>query len=49
MFSYFPHAVGVANIREFAGRLEHEPKYVTIAASGAGFCEVADLILAAKT
>ena len=49
MFSYFPHAVGVANIREFAGRLEHEPKYVTIAASGAGFCEVADLILAAIT
>ena len=49
MFSYFPHAVGVANIREFASRLEHEPKYVTIAASGAGFCEVADLILAAKT
>jgi len=48
MFSYFPHAVGVANIREFAGRLEHEPKYVTIAASGAGFCEVADILLAAR-
>jgi len=49
MFDYFPHAVGVANIREFAGRLAHEPKYVTIAASGTGFCEVADILLAART
>jgi HAD superfamily hydrolase (TIGR01484 family) len=48
MFSYFPHAVGVANIREFAGRLEHEPKYVTTAAAGAGFCELADFLLAAR-
>ena len=48
MFSYFPHAVGVANIRKFAGRLAHEPKYVTIAASGTGFCEVADILLAAR-
>ncbi len=48
MFSYFPHAVGVANVRAFAGRLEHEPKYVTTAASGAGFCELADLLLAAR-
>ena len=48
MFDYFPHAVGVANIREFAGRLAHEPKYVTIAASGTGFCEVADILLAAR-
>ena len=49
MFDYFPHAVGVANIREFAGRLAHEPKYVTMAASGTGFCEVADFLLAART
>ena len=48
MFGYFPHAAGVANIRDFAGRLAHEPKYVTTAASGAGFCEVADLLLAAR-
>ena len=48
MFAYFPHAVGVANIREFAGRLEHEPRYVTTAAAGAGFCELADLLLAAR-
>lgn len=48
MFAFFPHAVGVANIREFAGRIEHEPKYVTTAAGGAGFCELADLLLAAR-
>jgi HAD superfamily hydrolase (TIGR01484 family) len=47
MFAYFLHAIGVANIREFAGRLAHEPKYVTTAASGAGFCEIADILLAA--
>jgi HAD superfamily hydrolase (TIGR01484 family) len=49
MFGYFPHAVGVANVREFAGRLAHEPKYVTAAAAGAGFCELADFLLAART
>lgn len=49
MFAFFPHAVGVANIREFAGRLEHEPKYVTAAAAGAGFCELAEFLLAART
>ena len=49
MFAHFPHAVGVANIREFAGRLAHEPRYVTQAAGGAGFRELADFLLAAKT
>jgi HAD superfamily hydrolase (TIGR01484 family) len=48
MFAYFPHAVGVANVREFAGRLAHEPRYVTASGSGAGFCELADLLLAAR-
>jgi len=48
MFDFFPHAVGVANVREFRGRLEHEPKYVTSAPGGAGFRELADFLLAAK-
>lgn len=48
MFGYFPHAVGVANIRDFAGRLAHEPRYVTASAAGAGFREVADLLLASR-
>lgn len=48
MFAYFPHAVGVANVRDFAGRLEHEPAYVTRAPAGAGFCELAECLLAAR-
>jgi HAD superfamily hydrolase (TIGR01484 family) len=48
MFAYFPHAVGVANIRDFGGRLAAEPGYVTAAASGAGFCELADCLLDAR-
>jgi HAD superfamily hydrolase (TIGR01484 family) len=48
MFAYFPHSVGVANIRGFAERLAHEPAYVTEAESGAGFCEFADFLLAAR-
>ena len=47
MFAYFPHAVGVANIRAFADRLSASPAYVTQAASGAGFCELVDFLLAA--
>src|SRR5215831_3919805 len=45
MFAFFPHAVGVANVRAFAGHLDHEPAYVTTAEAGAGFCEVVDTVL----
>ncbi len=48
MFAHFPHAVGVANIRAFAGRLATEPAYVTQAESGAGFCELVNLLLASR-
>jgi HAD superfamily hydrolase (TIGR01484 family) len=48
MFGYFPHAIGVANVRAFAGRLDHDPAYVTTAEAGAGFCEVVDALLAAR-
>ncbi len=48
MFEFFPHSVGVANIREFAGRLAHGPRYVTRAAGGTGFREVVDCLLAAR-
>jgi len=46
MFSFFDHSVGVANVARFAGRLEAEPKYVTQAAAGAGFAELAARLLA---
>jgi HAD superfamily hydrolase (TIGR01484 family) len=48
MFAFFPRAVGVANIQEFAGRLDHEPAYVTKSRAGAGFCEVVDCLLSSR-
>jgi HAD superfamily hydrolase (TIGR01484 family) len=48
MFAHFPHAVGVANVRAFAGGLDHEPAYVTTAEAGAGFCEVVDCLLSVR-
>jgi HAD superfamily hydrolase (TIGR01484 family) len=48
MFSYFPHSVGVANVRAFAARMTAEPAYVARAAGGQGFAEVADALLTAR-
>jgi HAD superfamily hydrolase (TIGR01484 family) len=45
MFSFFPNAVGVANIRDFADRLATLPAYVTMREAGAGFAELADFLL----
>ena len=41
----FPISVGVANVREYADRLQYQPAYVTTASEGQGFCELAQLIL----
>jgi len=46
MFAFFPHAVGVANVRAFLDRIATPPRYVTTAAAGAGFAELADFLLA---
>ena len=48
MFAYFAHTVGVANVRDFAGRLAAEPAWVTEARGGAGFAELAAALLAAR-
>ena len=45
MFEFFDHSVGVANVARFKGRLRSEPKYVTRAAAGAGFAELAEHLL----
>lgn len=45
MFEFFPYSVGVANVRGFVGRIATLPKYVTTEAAGAGFAELADLLL----
>lgn len=45
MFEFFPHSIGVANIQDFADRIPIRPTYVTRAAGGAGFAEVAALLI----
>ena len=45
MFAFFANSVGVANVRRFATVLEAAPKYVTRAACGAGFAELAEHVL----
>jgi hydroxymethylpyrimidine pyrophosphatase-like HAD family hydrolase len=48
MFAHFVHSVGVANVRDFAGRLPAEPAWVTEARGGAGFAELAAALLEAR-
>ena len=48
MFAHFPLSVGVANIRDFAGRLEAEPGFVTRRPGAAGFVELGRALLAAR-
>lgn len=48
MFQHFPHSVGVANIRRFADRLQHLPRYITPSERGQGFAEVAQAIVQAR-
>ena len=45
MFAYFPHSVGVANVREFAGRMEALPAWVTRKPGGRGFAELVEVLL----
>ncbi|MFO7706952.1 MAG: HAD-IIB family hydrolase [Desulfobacterales bacterium] len=45
MFAFFPHAVGVANVREFVNRLSDPPAWVTQRPGGIGFAEMAATLL----
>ena len=45
MFAYFENSVGVANVRQFEALIADKPKYVTRAAAGAGFAELAEHLL----
>ncbi|MCB1509891.1 MAG: HAD-IIB family hydrolase [Hyphomicrobiaceae bacterium] len=49
MFGFFETSVGVANITALADRCAVLPKWVTTAESGAGFCEFARVVLAARS
>lgn len=48
MFGFFPNAVGVANVHDFAADMDHLPRWVTIGRSGTGFVELVQALLAAR-
>lgn len=48
MFAFFPHAIGVANLRRFLDLVPTPPAYITDAEAGEGFAEVAELLLSAR-
>jgi len=48
MFRFFPNSIAVANIADFVDSIEHPPAYVMRGAEGAGFAELARLILAKR-
>ncbi len=47
MFGFFPHSVGVSSVRRYADRMPALPRWITSGAGGAGFVEIADLLLGA--
>ncbi len=49
MFAFFQNSVGVANVRKFEKLLAHQPRYLTRAAAGAGFAELAEHLLVANS
>jgi HAD superfamily hydrolase (TIGR01484 family) len=48
MFGFFPYGLGVANVRDFEGRMAAEPRFVAPSRGGAGFVEIANKILSAR-
>ncbi|WP_298725607.1 HAD-IIB family hydrolase [uncultured Ferrovibrio sp.] len=49
MFGYFPHSVGVANVRPFLDRIATPPAYVADDEGGAGFVQLADALIEARS
>jgi HAD superfamily hydrolase (TIGR01484 family) len=45
LFAAVGDSVGVANIRDFLGQMEHGPRYLTVGESSNGFVETADTLL----
>ena len=48
MFEFFPHAVGVANVRDMAALMSTLPAWVTPSPGSLGFAELAEALLAAR-
>jgi hypothetical protein len=45
MFAYFPNSVGVANVRQFKGKMDHLPTWITEKEGGYGFAEMVNILL----
>ena len=45
LFAYFPHSVGVANVRAFEAAIETLPAWVTPSEGGFGFAEMTSVLL----
>ena len=45
LFEFFPHSLGVANIKLFWDKLKHHPKYITQNEGGEGFQEFVEELL----
>ncbi|XXK30707.1 HAD-IIB family hydrolase [Rhodobacteraceae bacterium nBUS_24] len=48
MFEFFPFACGVANVKQFAGKMPSYPAFVSEKKGGEGFVEIADVLLKAR-
>ena len=48
MFEFFPNSVGVANIKDFIDRLSTKPAFITSSRGGAGFAELAIMLINAQ-
>jgi len=49
MFAFFPNAVGVANVLDFRDRLDALPAWITPSRCGAGFAELARMLVDARS
>lgn len=48
MFAYFPHSVGVANVRRFKNQLPCQPAWITQRDGGDGFAEMVEVLLSGR-
>jgi hypothetical protein len=49
MFGFFNNSCGVANVLDFKGSLPAAPKWVTTQKGGAGFVQIAERLLSARS
>ena len=48
MFEFFPFACGVANVKQFEGKMPSYPAFVSEKKGGEGFVEIAEILLKAR-